>query len=267
MNTSLSISRGLRRGGLAFFGGVAVFAAGVPCQKVVVSGDPEFPPYSWYDGKTLRGAGFDLVVKALESIGLPYEIRHEGPFLRMLNAAKTGRIDIVAELKDTPERREYLSFAPTPIFSNPSAVFVRRDSRLQYREWADLIRLRGGYTLGNKLGGGFDEYLETRLNAEKGPGIRENFLKLAAGRIDYFVSPYYPALNFLIAEKLESDFTALRPYVAEVDNFVGWARTSPCLHRLQEFDAAMAKLVKNGEATRLIQFSINAWRNNPVMVR
>ncbi|MFT3735948.1 MAG: transporter substrate-binding domain-containing protein [Rhodocyclaceae bacterium] len=245
----------------------AAVAQASECRSVVVSADPEFPPFAWYDGKQLRGASVEIVTSILKQMQLPYEVRYVGPFVRLLQAARFGEVDIITELKDNPERRQFLDYAPTAMFRNPSSVFVRKGRAFHYESWEDLKGRRGGVTHGTRLGGGFDEFLASDLEIDKAPGIKENFRKLKADRIDYFVSPYYPAVSHLLAEKQEKDFIALQPNVAEAENFVGWSLRSPCLARLAEFDALLAKMQRTGEVQRHIDRGMRTWRAAPVMVR
>ncbi|MBV8466423.1 MAG: transporter substrate-binding domain-containing protein [Burkholderiales bacterium] len=237
------------------------------CHSVVVSADPEFPPFAWYDGERLRGAGVEVVTSALTRMHLPYEVRYVGPFARLLGEAKKGNIDIVAELKQTPDRQPYLAFSKTPIFINPSAVFVSVESSLQINSRDDLVPLHGGVTHGTRFGDSFDEFLATSLHTEEAPGIKENFAKLQARRIDYFVSPYYPAVSYLNAQHLDDRFVALKPFVASVDNFVGWSRRSPCLARMAEFDQTLAAMAHDGDIERALEQGQRSWRQNPVMTR
>jgi polar amino acid transport system substrate-binding protein len=245
----------------------ASFVAQGQCTKVVVTADPEYPPYAWYDGQTLRGASVDVVLAVLQAIKLPYELRYVGPFVRALQNARIGEVDIITELKRNAEREEYLAYADTPIFSNPSSVFVRAGQNLKFTKREDLRGLRGGATHGTRFGAGLDEYIEANLNVEMGPGIKENFLKLDAGRIDYFISPHYPALSHLITSGNEGKFVALKPYVAEALNYVGWSRRSACLGRLQEFDAMLKRYLATLNTGRLVDDNQDAWRRNPVMKR
>jgi len=244
-------------------------ALGAACRQVVVSADPEFPPYAWYDGKTLRGASVDVVLAVLRAMQLPYELRYVGPFVRLLRAAEMGEVDIVTELKRTPEREAYLAFSETSIFSNPASVFVRAGAPLKdgFRGRESLRGLHGGVTRATRFGDGFDDYARAALTIEEGPGIRENFLKLAAGRIDYFVSPHYPAMDFLVTSGQEHAFVALKPHVAVAPVFVGWSRRSPCLAHLAEFDQRLRRYVAAMDAGRALEASFADWRREPVMVR
>ena len=226
------------------------------CAKVVLSGDPDYPPFSWYDGHAMHGSAIEIAQRAFEHAGILYEVRYVGPFNRVLQSAKNGSIDVIAELKDTPERRDYLAFSRVAIFNNPVAVFVRNDSKLAFHEWKDLAGLHGGITLGNKFGGGFDEFLAQSLTVESANGIANNFAKLDLGRIDYFVNSYYPALNTLETEHKAGQFKALHPFVTESSNFVGWAKGSPCLARLGEFDRILSGMVKSGEVKHILESNL-----------
>ncbi len=238
------------------------------CSRVVVSADPEFPPYAWYDGQALRGASVDVVLAVLRTIKLPYELQYAGPFLRLLRSAAEGRVDIITELKRTPDREVYLEYSQTPIFSNPTAVFVRVGEAIPNFNGRHSLRgFRGGITRGNRFGDGLDEYLDRHLNVEEGPGIRENFSKLEARRFDYFLSPYYPAATFLVSHGLGGKFEALKPFVAEANVYVGWSRKSACIGRLREFDAALKQYLTTSNGRELLDASFDTWKRMPVMVR
>ncbi len=233
------------------------------CERVIVSADPEFPPFAWYDGQILRGASVDIAIQVLDRLRLPYEIRYVGPFPRVLQAARDGTIDLITELKNTPERMDYLAFPSTPIFVNPVAVFTRHDSNLVYRNWEDLIGRRGAITLANKFGGGFDEFLERELTIERPPRIELGFAMLAQQRIDYFVTSYYPGLGYMIDSGREAEFVARQPYVTASDNFIGLSRASPCIARLNDIDRVLAELVESGEVQRIVTVNYELQRRFP----
>ncbi|WP_458233059.1 substrate-binding periplasmic protein, partial [Roseateles sp. P5_E8] len=146
----------------------AAVTAQAVCTRVVVTADPEYPPYAWYDGQTLRGASVDVVLAVLQAIKLPYELRYVGPFVRVLQTARAGDVDIITELKRNAEREEYLAYADTPVFTNPSSVFVRAGQNLKFTKREDLRGLRGGVTHGTRFGAGLDEFIEAQLSVEAG---------------------------------------------------------------------------------------------------
>jgi polar amino acid transport system substrate-binding protein len=234
--------------------------AGSGCTRVIVSGDPNYSPFSWYDGKAMRGAAQEIVARALDKIGLPHETRYAGPFARMMLEAEHGAVDIVAELKDIPERQSLFAFSHTAMFLNPIAVFTRTDAKIQYDQWGDLRSLRGGITNANRFGGGFDEFMAENLTVELANDIKGNFDKLAHRHIDYFVTAYYPGMNYLVQAKRQAEFKALQPYVTESANYVGWSKASGCLSRLPELDQALSSMEASGEIAKIINHYLDEWR-------
>jgi len=255
---------GFRRAVSAIAFGLVLCAAAAPasaaCKRLVISGDADYPPLAWYDGETMRGASIDVAVAIARQLNLPYELRYAGPFPRVLLAARNGEIDVISELKDTPERHAYLAFPTTPIFVNPVAVFTLRDRPLTVARWEDLKGRRGGITLANKFGGGFDEFLERNLQIEQAPRLEAGFDMLAADRIDYFVTGYYPGIAYLIRRGLEDKFKAVEPFVTASDNFLGVAKASPCIDQLPAMNQALAKLVESGEVERLVRANLGILR-------
>ncbi|HEY4081095.1 MAG TPA: transporter substrate-binding domain-containing protein [Burkholderiaceae bacterium] len=253
---------------LALSATAAAAAAPAECRKVVVSADPEFPPYAWFDGKTLRGASVDVVLTILRGMDLPYELRYAGPFARLLRFAETGEVDIITELKRNAEREAFLAFSDTAIFSNPTSVFMRAGETIKnFHGREDLRKRHGGVTRATRFGNGLDEYVAHSLDVEDGPGIQENFLKLKARRIDYFISPHFPAETYLVTSGQEDKYTVLKPFVAVAPVFVGWSKKSACIGRLAEFDARLKHYVSVMDSPRLIQSNFADWRKDPVMIR
>lgn len=232
------------------------------CDRVVVSGDADYQPLSWFDGKELRGAAEAIVGAALDRIGLPFEIRYVGPFKRTLAAAETGEVDVIAELKKTPEREVFLAFPSTAIFVNPVAVFTRRNRNLNLPRREDLVGLRGGIVLANLFGGDLDAFLQQRLSIEEVPRLDLGLKMVELGRLDYFITGYYPGMSYLIDQGWEASYAVQRPFLTATDNFVGIARMSRCFAELGALDATLAKMARDGEIQRLFDAATVDWRRH-----
>lgn len=230
------------------------------CKRAILTGDPDYPPFSWHENNVFRGSAIEIAERALHRIKLPYEIRYVGPFQKVLEAAKEGKVDLIAELKNTPERRAYLAYSEVPIFANPVAIFIRADRKISYETWDDLVGLKGGITVDNKFGGGLDEFVTNRLTVEVNSRIGLNFSKLANGQIDYFINSYYPALSYLVRERKQAEFRLLQPFATTSDNFVAWSKASPCAGKLTEFDAALSAMVRSGEVRRILEDNLDRLR-------
>lgn len=229
------------------------------CSKVVISADSDYGPLHWYDGTKLTGASIEIAMAALTAIHVPYEVRYMGPFQRVLDGAKNGEIDMIASLKETPERRNYLVFSKVPLFSNPVAVFVARNHGFIYSGWNDLIGKRGGIAKGNQFGGGFDEFMSKNLAVEVEQKVYMNFKKIELGRIDYLVTGYYTGMAYLKHSGQLGQFVALHPFVTESNNLLAIARTSPCLKHLPALDAQLNSMQQSGELKAILEKNIQAF--------
>lgn len=235
------------------------------CQRVVLTADPGYPPLHWYDGHALRGASIEIAKRVLSDLGIPYEVRYVGPLARVMAMAQHGDVDMVTTLKKTPEREAFLLYPKTAAMANPVAVFAMRNHEFEFREWRDLVGLKGGITRGNLFGGGFDDYLRQKLTSEEAPTVEINFKKLSLGRLDYVVTGYYTGMAHLLQRGDEERFMALTPFVADAPNFITLTRNGRCADKLAQIDAHLAVLKKGGVVDDLIRDAFKAWKAQPVM--
>lgn len=253
--------------GLAPAGPLRAATPPAACARVVLAAGPDYPPLHWYDGTVLRGASVQLARKIFADMGVPVELRYVGPFPRLMANAQRGRVDVVATLKQTPERAAFLTFTTVPAFANPVSVFVARERSFHYAGWDDLVGHTGGIVTGTRFGEPFDTFLLQKLHTETSSSLESNFRKLAVGRIDYLVTGYYNGVAYLEAHQLQERFTALQPPVNESENHIAFYSKSPCMVHFKEFDRRLALLVKSGAPERMIQDALREWRADPRTVR
>lgn len=229
-----------------------VMAAG-DCARVVISGGSDYPPLHWYNGKVLTGASMEVAATAFAAIGVPYEIRYYGPFVRALKGAERGEIDVLATLKDTDDRSRQLEFVPVPLFSSPIAIFVAHARPIEYHGWNDLASKKGGATTGYTYGEGFDQFLRDKLKVEYEQKTYMNFDKLDAGRIDYLITGYYNGLAFLAQSGQLGKFDALHPYVTDSSNYIAFSKASPCMKYSKPLARQLRLMVDNGTIKDILE--------------
>ncbi|MES2952904.1 MAG: transporter substrate-binding domain-containing protein [Pseudomonadota bacterium] len=243
-----------------------LFAAHAQCTRLVLAADPDYPPLHWFDGTAMHGASIAIAKRVLEDLQIPYEVRYLGPFPRVMAAAERGDIDMVATLKKTPEREAFLLYPKTPAFANPVAVFTARERPIAFTGRADLMGLRGGITRSNVFGDGFDEYMKQNLNVEEANSPENNFSKLGAGRLDYFITGFYTGMAHLLKRGDEERFVAKSPFLVETANYVVLTRKGNCADKLEAIDARLAALKKSGALDELIRQSFAQWKARPVVI-
>lgn len=234
------------------------------CNKLVISADSDYAPLHWYDGKRLTGASIEIATRVLSALNIPYEVRYVGPFHRVLSAAESGEVAMIASLKSTPERQQYLAYTSVPLFANPIAVFVARDRRFPYASWKDLIGKRGAITLGNQFGGGFDEFMRDNLIIETAQKAYMNFTKLDSGKIDYLITGYYSGVIYLNQTGQAGRFAPLRPFINDTDNYLALSKANPCVKHLPRINAQLELMQKRGELRAVLQSFETDLRIEPV---
>ncbi|MDT8989445.1 transporter substrate-binding domain-containing protein [Curvibacter sp. APW13] len=240
-------------------------AAQAECDKLVLTADPSYPPMHWYDGTQFHGASVTIAKRVLDELKIPYEVRYLGPFPRVVNAAEQGDVDMVVTLKKTPEREQFLLYPRTAALANPVAVFASRERMFKFKDRTDLVGRRGGITRGNVFGDDFDEFLRHHLSIEEADSPENNFSKLGAARIDYFITGYYAGMAYLLKRGDEMRFTALSPFVVDTPNYLALTRKGRCADKLDAIDAKLAQLKKSGVVEELIRQAFAQWKQNPVV--
>ena len=186
--------------------------------------------------------------------------------MTIMALAERGDIDMIATLKKTPEREAFLLYPKTPALSNPVAAFGIREHPFSFKGREDLVGLRGGITRGNLFGNGLDEYIRDKLTVEDSNNPESNFEKLALGRIDYFITGYYTGMALLLKRGDEVRFDVKEPFLADTPNYLALARSGKCVDKLEQIDARLALLKKNGVLKGLIRKSFSRWKDQPRMV-
>jgi polar amino acid transport system substrate-binding protein len=244
-----------------FLLGLLVPLAQAQDKLVTWATNPAYPPYDWVNA---QGAYDGAAAEVLELV-LPAGYKLEPsmvPWKRAQELAKSGKVDLLVNFRKTPERETWLQFSVNPTFSNPVAIFVREDRRISFANWDQLKGLKGGVSLGDTFGNGFDEYLAKNLTVEVAPSVNENFKKLDAGRIDWFVSGVYMGLAWLSQASLHP-IVALTPYVSNDSIYLGMSKLSPHLDLLADIDRKLAALKADGTLDRLLARNLKKFYASP----
>ena len=221
------------------------------------SGNPDYPPYHWCrDHLGLTGAS----VEQLQLI-LPAKVKllpQIYPWKRVLQRARNGQIDIILPLRINADRARYLRFSQNPAFENPIAIFVRKGKNLPYQGWHSLKPYRGGISLGDIFGDGFDQYLAANLTVESAQDMASNFRKLELGRIDYFITGRYVGVAYLKKRQLANIIVDLPQPVSVSKIHLGFGKHVPD-GVIKEIDKALRKMADSGASTALLKKWVNIY--------
>jgi len=241
-----------------------LFAAG-KCERLVATGNPEYPPYLWRDPQSpqhLIGANADLLTLIGEQLGVKIEILYTGPWSRAQDEVRTGRVDLLAGAALTLPRLEYMDYVHPAFFSSPSVVWVRKDQGFPYSGWEDLRGRTGGTLVHNSFGQQFDAFAKANLNLEEAPSLLQAFQKLLLGRSDYVLHERYPGMALAGTQGMLESLETLEPPISSEGLYLTLAHDSACNDPWLRGQLAkkMTELTAAGLPETLLQRNLERWK-------
>lgn len=236
------------------------------CRQLVASGNPQYPPYLWRGAEgedRLVGANAEMLAWLSKELGLPIEARYVGPWGRVQEEMRAGRIDLIAGAFFTLARTEYMDYFHPAFHETRSIVLVRSGSRLDYRRWSDLVPLQGGTVIGNSFGEQFDRYAREKLKVTQVANLERALQMLQRSRIDYLIYEDSPALAYLARLNIEGVRPLMRPAVASEPLYLTLSHRSACnTPELRgRLARAMYTLSRQGLMNGWIDSNIELWKS------
>ncbi|MCV2356693.1 transporter substrate-binding domain-containing protein [Paucibacter sp. B2R-40] len=256
--------RKLLAAALLLLSGLQVANAQETCGSLLASGNPQYPPYLWRDPADegrLIGANADLMQMLAKEIGVPIELRYVGPWGRVQEEARAGRIDLIAGAFWTGPRTEYMDYFHPPFHDTRSVIWVRANAKINYARWPDLIGLQGVTVINNSFGEAFDRFAKQSLNMTQVASLEQAIQMLKRSRADYMVYEDSPGQAFL--SKLGvSDVKMLLPAVANESLFLTLSHKSACNsgEMRGRITRAMIRLTGQKVMAGLVERNIQLWR-------
>jgi len=172
------------------------FAAG-KCERLIVTGSPDAPPYLWrdpQDPKHLIGASADLIKQVAAELGVKVEVLYAGKRSQALDEVRTGRMDMLIDAPLNLTQLDALDYIHPPIIQNEVMVWTRRDQPLRLDAVIDLQGHKGAASERIRLTPEFESVVKANLAVERLPNLTEAFQKLMLGQVDYVLASLYPGI-------------------------------------------------------------------------
>ncbi len=236
------------------------------CERLVATGNPEYPPYLWRDPQNpqkLIGANADLLQQIGEQIGVEIEVMHTGPWSRAQDEVRTGRVDLLAGAFLTLPRLESMDYVHPAFYITPSMVWVRKGHEFPYSGWEDLRGRVGGTLVNNSFGQQFDAFAKANLTLENVPSLTQAFQKLLLGRTEYVLYERYPGVALANTLGLMEDLQALEPPISSEGLFLTLSHNSACNDPWLRGQLAkkMTELTATGLPETLLQRNLERWKS------
>src|SRR6218665_1376707 len=234
------------------------------CKQLLVSGNPQYPPYLWRDPadeNRLIGANADLMQLLPKELSLPIEVRYVGPWGRVQEETRAGRLDLIAGAFWTLPRTEYMDYFYPPLRETRSVIWVREGRKLNYRRWSDLGGLQGVTVINNSFGEDFDRYAKEHLKISQVASLEQSIQMLQRSRADYLVYEDAPGQAYLARMNI-TELKALNPPVANENLHLTLSHKSSCNsgELRGRITRALFKLLRANVMTGLLEKNIQLWR-------
>lgn len=237
---------------------------GGACTQLIASGNPQYPPYLWRpseDDPRLVGANAELMQWLAREIGVPIDTRYVGPWGRVQEEARAGRIDLIAGAFFTLPRTEYMDYFFPAFRETRSVVLTRATSSLNYKRWSDLTGHQGVTVINNSFGVEFDQFARQSLKMTQVATVEQALQMLQRGRVDYFIYEDTPAEAYA-ARAGGAPIRPLMPAVAHEGLYLTLAHRSRCnTPELRgRLTRALYKLGQERTMNRFIEQGIQLWK-------
>ncbi|MBK5513260.1 MULTISPECIES: substrate-binding periplasmic protein [unclassified Pseudomonas] len=249
--------------GLAVFPGLTV-AAG-KCERLVVTGSPDAPPYLWQDPqnpKHLIGASADLLQQVAGELGIKVEMLYAGKRSQALDEVRSGRMDMLADAPLTFNELENLDYIHPPLLENDYLVWTRKGSALAYSEAKDLHGHPGAVSEKARLTQEFGTFAEQQLTLSRTPNLTQAFQKLLLGEVEYVLAGRYAGMAAVQALGMVNDLQAFPQPVDKPGLFLAVSHNSACNDPWLRGQLAkkMTELPASGLTEAVLQRNIERWK-------
>ncbi|MGE1175714.1 ABC transporter substrate-binding protein [Pseudomonas sp. BW7P1] len=249
--------------GLALLPGLSV-AAG-KCERLVVTGSPDAPPYLWQDPqnpKQLIGASADLLQQVAKDLGIKVELLYAGKRSQALDEVRSGRMDMLADAPLNVSELENFDYIHPPLLENDYLVWTRKGSTLVYSEAKDLHGHTGGLSEKSRMTSAFSTFAEQQLTLVRTANLTQAFQKLLLGEVEYVLAGRYSGMAAAQALGMASDLLAFEQPIDRPGLFLAISHNSACNDPWLRGQLAkkMTELPASGLTETTLQRNIERWK-------
>lgn len=243
----------------------ALSVAAGKCERLVVTGSPDAPPYLWQDPqnpKHLIGASADLLQQVAGELGIKIELLYAGKRSQALDEVRSGRMDMLADASLTVRELDTLDYIHPPLLENDYLVWTRKDSTLVYNEAQDLHGHPGALSEKSRMTPVFGVFAEQQLTLARTPNLTQAFQKLLLGEVEFVLAGRYSGMAAAQTLNLANDLIARPQPIDKPGLFLAVSHNSACNDPWLRGQLAkkMTELPASGLTEVVLQRNIERWK-------
>ncbi|MFM9383436.1 substrate-binding periplasmic protein [Pseudomonas sp. UV AK001] len=235
------------------------------CERLVVTGSPDAPPYLWQDPqnpKQLIGASADLLQLVAKDLGIKVELLYAGKRSQALDEVRSGRMDMLADAPLAFNELENLDYIHPPLLENDYLVWTRKGSTLVYSEAKDLQGHQGGLSEKSRMTQAFNTFAEKQLTLTRTANLTQALQKLLLGEVEYVLAGRYSGMAAAQALGMANDLLAFEQPIDRPGLFLALSHNSACNDPWLRGQLAkkMTELPASGLTEAALQRNIERWK-------
>jgi polar amino acid transport system substrate-binding protein len=243
----------------------ALSVAAGKCERLVVTGSPDAPPYLWQDPqnpKHLIGASADLLQQVAGELGIKVQLLYAGKRSQALEEVRSGRMDMLADASLTVSELDTLDYIHPPLLENDYLVWTRKDSTLVYNEAQDLHGHPGALSEKSRMTPAFGTFAEQQLTLARTPNLTQAFQKLLLGEVEFVLAGRYSGTATAQTLNLANDLIARPQPIDNPGLFLAVSHNSACNDSWLRGQLAkkMTELRASGLTEAVLQRNIERWK-------
>ena len=232
-------------------------------NPIIISGNPEYPPFMWRDGSRIVGVSTDLTVIILSRLNQPHQNRYTGPWKRVQENARVGEVDLIVGIYRNPERETYLDFSE-PYCDDPTSIFTLKEKTFSMSSRQDLKPLLGVTRFGESYGASLDRFIDAELKMARVYSTEEMFDRLFTGKVDYLLFGYYPTRIFSIRMGYEERIAVVEEKLTVENIHLAISKRSHYRKLLPDINQLLRMLHDDGTIDALIQEHMSRYSNRSI---
>lgn len=193
---------------------------------ISVAPDPNYAPVEFYENGTFRGLSVDYLNWIGKTYNIQFEYVYYDSWSEIMEALRSGAIQLQTGIIKTPDRDKYLSFTD-PYSDMPSVLMIRKD----FKEPLNDHNLFD-YKVGLIKDFAVEEYMISKYHPEEIyeiPNVKEALESLSTGKVDILVldigqATYYVnkmgLTNVMITNDVKIDFAIQLSFATKKDQSI-----------------------------------------------
>lgn len=235
------------------------------CERLVVTGSPDAPPYLWRDPKDpkhLMGANADLLNQVAAELGVKVEILYSGKRSDALEEVRSGRMDMLIDAPLSVSELTAMDYVHPPLMQNEYLVWTRHDSPMAYEGLADLHERQGSLSQKARLTPEFEAFTKAQLKLTPAQNLTQAFQKLLLGQVDYVLAGRYSGMAMAQSLGMSNELVTRGLPLDRPGLYLALSHNSACNDAWIRGQLAkkLTELPASGVSQAVLQRNIERWK-------